>query len=390
MSASTPRSRHTFALTLGLVSSLLLAACGGEQPTGAAQAAETGQTDAAPAIPVEVATARQGSISTWYTGTGTLEARNEADAIAKVGGVVEVILVEEGDHVTKGQVLARLDDERLALELARARANLAKVEQEFARAEQMHERHLLSNAEFETQKYELAALKAALQLADLEHDWTTLRSPIDGIVATRHIKVGNLIEQNQPAFHIVDMTPLIAEVFVPETELATLHAGQTASISPQAMAEQPIEERLFAAHVERVSPVVDAATGTFKVTLQLDTPTDLLRPGMFVTSRIEQDQHTNAVLIPQGAVFDDNSLGTEQDAIFVVTDGVAHLQPVTLGITGQAEVEVTANLAPGALVVTVGQNSLRDGSKVNVINQPQTDATTTVTVAATTNPAEEG
>jgi len=385
MSPSTPRSLHAFALTLGLAGSLLLAACGGEQPAGAAEAAETGQAEAAPAIPVEVAAARQGSISTWYTGTGTLEARNEADAIAKVGGVVEAILVEEGDHVTKGQVLARLDDERLALELARARANLAKVEQDFARAKQMHERKLLSSAEFEKQKYELAALKAALQLADLEHDWTTLRAPIDGVIATRHIKVGNLIEQNQPAFHIVDMTPLIAEVFVPETELAALHAGQPASISPQAMVQQR-----FAAHVERVSPVVDPATGTFKVTLRLDAATDLLRPGMFVTTRIEQDQHVNAVLIPQGAVFDDNSLGTEQDAIFVVTDGVAHLQPVTLGITGQAEVEVTANLAPGALVVTVGQNSLRDGSKVNVINQPQSDSAAAIKVAAAGNPAEEG
>lgn len=386
MSPSAPRSLRAFALVaFGLAGSLLLAACGNNQAAdGAAQAAETAQPDAAtPAIPVEVATARQGSISAWYTGTGTLEARNEADAIAKVGGVVEAILVEEGDSVTKGQVLARLDDERLALELARARANLAQVEQEFARAEQMHARKLLSSAEFERQKYELAGLKAALQLAELEHAWTTLRAPIDGVIAIRRIKVGNLIELNQPAFHIVDMTPLIAEVFVPETELAALHAGQSASISPQAMSTQR-----FAAHVERVSPVVDAATGTFKVTLQLDEPTDLLRPGMFVTTRIEQDQHANAVLIPRGAVFDDNSFGADQDAVFVIKDGIAHLQPVTLGIAGQQEVEVTANLAPGALVVTVGQNSLRDGSKVNAINQAPSE-TAAVKVAAASNPAEE-
>ncbi|HET9679355.1 MAG TPA: efflux RND transporter periplasmic adaptor subunit [Gammaproteobacteria bacterium] len=395
MFSSTPLKNSVLPL-LGLIAvGLALTGCEASvSSTDPAAAAETAgnttkpEEPAAPAIPVEVAVARQGDISAWYTGTATLEARYEADAIAKVAGVVEEILVEEGETVEKGQPLARLADERLKLELARARANMAQLEQEFTRSKQLHARNLISTAEFERQKYEIAALRAAMQLAELQHAWTTLRAPISGVISARFIKAGNMIEANQKAFHIVDMTPLIAQVHVPETELASLHTGQSATISPQAAPAQQ-----FDAHVERVSPVVDADTGTFKITLRLNESVNnadnLLRPGMFVTTRIEQAVHKNTVLIPRGALFDDNSLQAGQQAIFVARDGVAHLQAVTPGFSSGNHVEILSGLTAGTKVITVGQNSLRDGASIALIQaepiKPDTKETAAGSLAAAQN-----
>lgn len=354
--------RSTISVLSALFLGALLSACGGK---GGAQA--EAKQDETPAVAVEAVAASTGQVNATYTGTATLEARHEADVVAKVGGVIREVLVEEGERVSAGQVLARLEDERLRLEVARARAEVGKLEQEYSRMARLHEQGLVSKAEFERQKYELEALRASLESARLQLDWTAIRAPMDGIISARYIKAGNMIQANQPAFHVVNFDPLIAELHVPETELAKLAAGQPAVLRADAL-----PGRQFQARVERINPVIDPQTGTFKVTVEVDGHSDpMLRPGLFVRVGIVHDVRENALLVPRAAIVNEDA----ETAVFVVRDGKAVRQTVSTGYANNGTIEVTAGLQPGDLVVTVGQGSLRDGSPVKVINAVGEDDT---------------
>lgn len=336
-----------------------LAGCGGNSQ------AETGEKTPPP-VAVEAAGVQQGEISATYSGTATLEARNEADVVARVGGVIREVLVEEGDRVEAGQVLARLEDERLKLEVARARAELGKLEQEYQRLQRLHAQGLVSKAEFERQKYELESLQAALQTAELELGWTRIRAPIDGVVSARYLKQGNMIQANEAAFHLVDFTPMIAELHVPETALRLLKAGQPARLEADALPGLSFDGR-----IERINPVIDPATGTFKVTVLVDETQNMLRPGLFVRVGVVHDVHADALLVPRTALVNEDA----ETAVYVVNDGKAEKRVVTTGYADNGRIEILSGLEQGDMVVTVGQSSLRDGSPVTVINQPEPDDT---------------
>lgn len=354
-----------------------LAACGGPGDKGDAQAG--GEKDKEVAVPVEIATARLGSVSAYYSGTATLEAERDAEVVAKVGGVVEQLLVEEGQRVEAGQVLARIDDARLSLEVARAEANLARLEQEYRRNKQLHEKQLVSAEAYESLAFELDAMRADVDLARLQLAYTEIRAPFDGIVAQRHIKVGNMIELNAPVFRVTTYDPLIARLYVPERELNRLAAGQPAVVRVDALPDET-----FTGVIDRVSPVVDASTGTFAATVAISDSNGRLKPGMFGRVNIVHDVHDDAVLIPRAAVVVEDAKST----VFVIRDGHAQRQTVQTGYANNGSIEILDGVKADEHVVIVGQNSLKDGALVAITNEaPEPDpglADAEEKVAATT------
>ena len=172
-----------------------------------------------PAVPVEVAEVISGDIAAYFTGTATIEAEEETEVVAKVGGVVERIMVEEGDYVEAGDVLASLDDEMLKVQVEQAEASLKGLESDYERNKKLHQKELVSTEEFQQSKYEYEQQKAVYDLAVLSLKYATIRTPISGVVAERKIKVGNMVLQNSPTFRVTGMNPLIAvpkaALFVP-------------------------------------------------------------------------------------------------------------------------------------------------------------------------------
>jgi membrane fusion protein (multidrug efflux system) len=312
------------------------------------------------AIPVEVTSLERGDVAAVYTGTAALETDADALVVAKVGGEVVELLVEEGDRVTEGQVLARLDGDRLRLEMERARANLRKLEQEYNRNVTLFERGLVSSGAFEDLKFELEALRAVYRLAQLEYDYTQIRAPIDGVVAERHIKLGNTITANSPAFRVTALDPLIAYLHIPEREFRRLESGQAAELRLDA-----IPGRRFTARVQRVSPVVDPATGTFKVTMEVPDPEGQLKPGMFGRFNIVWDSRSDVLLVPRVAIVDDDV----SDSVFVIINGKVERRPVITGYASGDRVEIMEGLEGDEEIVVVGQSGLRDGSRVDVVRR---------------------
>lgn len=324
-----------------------------------AQSKEPDAEEIVPAVPVEAASVATGTIAAYFTGTASLEAEDEAMVVARAGGVVERIFVEEGDYVQQGQTLAQLDGARLKLELDRAEMEMAQQQRIYERNEELHAKQLISEEEYERVKSAYETQQAARDMAQLDLEYTTIRAPFTGVVSERMIKVGNMVATHEPAFRLTDFDPLLAVMHVPERELNKLSKGQTAQLRLDALPGQ-----LFTGHIERISPVVDPTTGTFKVTVEVRDRSGNLKPGMFGRIRIVYDTRNETLLVPKAAVDAED----DEAAVYIVRDSMAFRQIVETGYEDDQHIEILTGVTDGDVVVTTGQSSLRDSSKVDVIN----------------------
>ncbi|HJW45118.1 MAG TPA: efflux RND transporter periplasmic adaptor subunit [Lysobacter sp.] len=343
---------------LFLTGVLALSACKGGN--GAAEAKGKDEKKGPEAVPVEVAQASRRPVAASYTGTAPLEARAEAQVIAKVSGVALQVLIEEGQHVQAGQTLVRLDSARTALLAAQTDAQMRKLEANYARAKQMAEQKLLSANDNDQLRYDLENARAANKAANLELAYANVTAPISGVIASRSIKAGNFVQINTPILRIVDVSRLEAVLNVPERELATLKAGL-----PVQLAVDALPGKTFAGTVDRVAPVVDSGSGTFRVVCAF-ADGSALRPGMFGRIKIDYDQRADALVVPRAALLEDEN----DPAVFVVRNNKSTRVPVKLGYLDGEWAEVRSGIKQGEQVVIAGKSALRDGTEVQVIGQP--------------------
>jgi len=343
-----------------IVCAMLVSACGQSEQDGANGESE----EEAIAIPVEVGSPVRGDIVAVYSGTAPIEALAEAEVIAKVAGEVREINVEEGDIVKQGQVLAKLDGDRLRLELNQSEANLHKLQRDYERNVELKEKSLISSGEFDKIKYDLEALQASFNLAKLELDYTQIRAPIDGVVSERFVRLGNTLAVNEPVFRITSFDPLVAYLHVPEREYRHIAEGQPVAIDIDAL-----QGLRVIASVTRVSPTVDPETGTFKITIEISDDQRRIKPGMFGRISIVYDQHVNVLQIPRSAILEEDG----ETTVFIVEDDKAIRKVVQTAYSDGGMMEITSGLSDGDRVITTGQIGLKDDALVTIINAP--DAT---------------
>ncbi|MDY0022419.1 efflux RND transporter periplasmic adaptor subunit [Arenimonas caeni] len=359
-----PLSRSAAALALAI--SLALAGCGGgDQPSGDQTAeAKPAEGQAADkkveAVPVEVAAVARRPISASYSGTANLEAPSEAQVVAKTSGVLLELLAEEGDQVKAGQVLARIDPDRPRLEMQRARATVSKLENNYRRSQELLASKMVSAEASDQIRYDLEAARAAYELAKLELSYTNIVAPIDGVIASRSVKTGNLIQLNSSLFRIVDDSRLEAVLNVPERDLATMREGLAVRMLADAM-----PGKSFEGVIDRVSPVVDGGSGTFRVVTAFPGGQGL-RPGMFGRIEVVYDQRADALTVPRAALLDDAG----QSSVYAVRENKAVRVPVEVGHLSGELAEIRKGLEEGEQVVTAGKVTLRDGAAVEVLNPP--------------------
>lgn len=352
------------AAVLALALSLVLAGCGGDQAGAGGDEDTPGKAGEkkgeAEAVAVEVSKVAKRSIAASYAGTANLEAPVEAQVVAKTSGVMLQLLAEEGDLVKAGQVLARIDPDRPRLEMERSRATVRKLENNYRRSQELLASKLVSAEASDQIRYDLEAARAAYELAQLELSYTNIVAPIDGVIAQRNAKEGNLIQLNSSLFRIVDTRRLEAVLNVPERDLATMEAGLRVTMQADALPGKQFEGR-----IDRVSPVVDGGSGTFRVVVEFPG-SDGLRPGMFGRIEVVYDERTNALTIPRAALIEDGG----ETTVYAVRDGKAVRVPVQVGHLSGELAEVLKGLKEGEQVVTAGKIALRDGAAVEVLDAP--------------------
>lgn len=339
-----------------LIACLVLAGC---KPGGDAKAKDE-EKKPVEAVPVEAVAVARRAIAASYSGTAPLEARGESQVVAKTSGVALTVLAEVGQQVRAGQVLVRLDSDRARLQVAQTDAQVRKLEANYRRSQQLFAQQLVSANDLDQLRFDLENARAANRLANLELSYANVVAPISGVIAERSIKTGNFVQINTPIFRIVDTSRLEATLNVPERELATLKAGL-----PVMLAVDALPGRRFEGRVDRVAPVVDSGSGTFRVICTFDGA-GTLQPGMFGRIQIDYDERADALVIPRNALLDDEN----DPAVFSVRGGKAARTPVKLGYADGEWIEVRGGLKPGDRVVTAGKVALREGTEVQVIGDP--------------------
>jgi len=343
---------------LTLTGSALLTGCG----TGEASVTDKETILAATPVPVEVAQPSRADIYATYAATATITSDADAPVVARVTGEVVELLVEEGDYVVAGQVLARLDGERLRLEMLASKANLNRARTEYERNVDLNKRGLISASMFDSLQYDLEALEATYKLRRLAYDYSNIRATIDGIVTSREIKPGQNLSVNDVAFRVTDTRELVAHLQIPQSELSKFEVGHAADIEVASMPDSR-----FPATIQRISPTIDARNGTFRATAVIDNTNGDLAPGMFGRFTIAYEEHKGALVIPAAALLDED----DESTVYVVSDGEVARRTVETGIEADGNIEILDGLSEEEVIVVVGHSGLRSGSKVLASNTIQ-------------------
>lgn len=312
----------------------------------------------AAAVPVEVTKVERRSISSYIETNGTLEAENEVDLVARITAPVVDLKVEEGMQVDKGQILARLDDSELRARVEISRATLQEAEQVFGRAESLQENQLISPEEYDQVVTRLDTARAQSESDRIQLGYTEIRAPFAGLVVTRHIHYAEQVNAGMPLFRISDFNPLLCPIQIPERNIPQVQVGQQAYLTLEAW---PGER--FPARVLRVRPVVDAATGTVRVTLEVETG-GRLRPGMFARAFVQTETRSDALVVPKSAL----SLESIGDTVYVAEGDSASRREVQLGFKEGDSVEVVSGVSEGERIIVVGQDGLSDGTPIQILS----------------------
>ena len=319
-----------------------------------------------PPVLVEVAEIALGPIERVLTTSSSLEAEQEVRVIARTANRVIRLLVEEGDLVTKDQLLAQLEDDVQKSALLKAENQTAKAREEFKRQESLFQQNLISKQVFQDSRYDLKQLELSLEDAKRELGYTEIRAPIAGTIARRFLKLGDEVSNGQHLFDIVDFNSIVARLFIPEKELGALKIDQEVRVTANAFPNQP-----FKAHVDRISPIVEAGAGMIKVTIAFKQ-IGPLRPGMSVNAGIVVETKPNAILVPKKALAYDG----DRQYVFRLKPGrqVQRIQ-IDPGLEDTFMIEALSEIQPGDQIVIAGQTGLKDNTRVRLPNDPKPEDT---------------
>lgn len=299
-----------------------------------------------------------------------IEARHESVLAFEVGGRIKTRLVDVGDTVATGAVLARLDDsdlrlrERdLAARLAASRAQRADAAAALRRAADLRPKGFVSQAELDRATYhdqamaaQVEALTAQLGLARRELAYATLVAPSAGVLTGRSVEAGQVVGAGQPAFTLARLGELEAVFDLPEQRRADLPPTVRATLWAQ-------PERPITARVREVAPQAADGSRTYRVRATL-LATDGVTPGLGMSATVELPGTAPLLAVPTSAVLKQDD---GQPAVWVIDgDRTVHLRPVTLGTVQGDQATIAAGLTVGDWVVTAGVHDLHDGQAVSL------------------------
>ena len=289
---------------------------------------------------------------------GVIEPWEKLSVLSKIHGTVIKVEVSEGDKVTKGQAIARIDpaDFRIAVDSARASYELAEAN--YKRLASLFEQEIIAKAEIDKLKAQVKTSKAALENAELMLARCTITAPISGVIRRLDAKEGLLLGVSDPVAEILQVDRVKAVVGIPESDVALVKNIKEVHLTIQALDNKEVVGRH---HFLAGSP--ENGARLYRLELSIDNEDNLIMPGMFVRAQLVKRVIHDAVAVPLFTVIKSE----DQKFVFVEKDGVAKKQPVELGIMEDWLVQITKGLSPGNRVVIEGHRDIDDGHKLNTV-----------------------
>lgn len=332
----------------------------GGQPGGAN--AGTQQPVAVEAVKVVTAALPQ-----TLTAVGSLRSDESVVLRPEVAGRVSAILFREGQRVSKGAPLVRLDTSINDADVQQTRANLTLAKTKYQRAIDLQKQGFVSAQARDEAENNLRIAEAALALSQAKFAKTEIKAPFSGVIGLRQISVGDYVKEGADMVNLEAIDPLKVDFRIPEVYVSQLRAGQALDVSLDA---QP--GRTFSGQVYAVNPLVDAAGRSVVVRAVVRNPDTALHPGMFARVRLITRDVKDALVVPEEAIVPQ---GDEQFA-FRVVDGRAQRVKVEVGQRREGRAEILKGLDRDDIVVTAGQLKIRDGLPLKVARVDNPAATT--------------
>lgn len=360
-------ARHRIPLLLALLGTGLVAACGAKPADQEAPASE-----APPVLlgPENLFVAEQRKLQSGPVVSGTLDAERAATIRAELPSTVTQVLADAGQPVSRGQLLARLNDDALKDVVLSAKSGvrtaaeaLAVAKRNADRAEKLAAAGAVADRDLEQARWSVMNAEAALADADARRataekqlGYTEIRSPIGGIISERQVNTGDNVSAGNPLFSVVDPTSLRLEAQVPVSSVGSLKVG-----TPVPFTIDGFADRQFEGTVTRINPAVDPATRQVRITVALPNRTGRLVAGLFAQGRVAVE--TREGLVVPGSAIDRRGL---RPAVTRIEGGVARRVEVAIGIEDEAidRVEITSGIAVGDTVVIGGARGVAPGTRI--------------------------
>ncbi len=349
-------------------------------------------------VSVEVKPVKRATIEEVINAKGTLFAVEQATISPKIPGKIALIKVEEGLQVKAGQVVAELDKTQLVFAskraqqgllqakaalaqskaaIAQAEANFQNVKSDYQRMKRLHDKKSIAEQKYDHALTGLRVAEALLRqaseqkvlaeaqvsqanigigLALTQLEDTKVTSPIEGTITRRAMNLGEMARPGKPIFIVEQLSVLELKANVSSLFLGRLKLGNEVRVSVDGFKEPII------AGIDEISPRVDRKLRTVEITVRIDNRNSKLRPGLFARLEIILEKHSKVVVVPKTVLVKRDS----KFYVYRLAGVVAKKVPVTVGLRQEALVEITDGLDEGDLIVTVGQNNLQGGEKVNV------------------------
>jgi len=323
------------------------------------------------AINVQVQAAEKKSLRPYVETIGTLNPFDEVIASAEVDGILKEVRVDEGSVVSRGMVLAAINDTDYSLEVKRseaalkqAEATLANTKVEYQRKEALYREQLVTQQQFDDvltkmslAEAELERSKATLSLAREKLRKTKVHSPISGAVKEKKVSAGDYVKNSTNLFVIIQNNPVKLNFTVTEKDVGKLRKGQDVVLKVDAFPEKE-----FKGNVNIIYPSLEERTRTLQVEALVPNPKEVLKPSFFAHVILYTGIARDTIVVPVTSLLYES----EKVKVFVVEGDKAREREVKLGNKYGEMMEITGGLKQGEMVVTVGQQNLFDGAKVNV------------------------
>jgi RND family efflux transporter MFP subunit len=337
-------------------------------------------------IPVETVAVGRKTVTKEVQYTGDVKAEQEVKVFSKIPDRILSFEKDEGDYVNKGEIIARIEATKIEQTVIQAKAavvstkaQLVNLESELQRAQRLINENAMSQQQFDGIKTQCEATQALVEQAVAAHvqaesqlSDANVTAPISGVIGNRYYEQGDMATGPFPLVTIVQMKKVKVEVNAPEQDFGQLNVGQCANLSVLSYPDET-----FMGEIRKISPVLDPITRMGKIEILVDNKDKRLKPGMFAEVQICVNTMENVLAVPKHAIIENTELqrvnGMDKaivnSHVFVEDNGIAYLRDLNISYTNGVVAVVSSGIEEGENLIIVGQQSVKDSSKVKVLNQ---------------------
>lgn len=288
---------------------------------------------------------------------GTVEPWKDVTLSAKTTGEIEFQGVEEGQAVTAGQELVRIETTTIKVSFDQATAQYKLAVEELTRVQEMRAQGISTPQAIDRALLDRDVALTNLRATEIKLADSVIRAKFDGIVDKLYQEEGEFVGAGTPLVRLVQLDKVKLVIGIPERDIAYFQEGDAVGVTLDALPGRHFEGRTF-----RIATTGELSTHTFPTEVALDNPDGALRPGMIAQARFVRESFADSILAPAFTVITTDS-GRH---VFVEEGGYARRRPVELGLIQEEFVHVKQGLSPGERLIVVGQRELMDGEAIDV------------------------